>query len=116
MSLTALQKRLGYTFRSPELLHQAFTHSSITGGGGGQSYERLEFLGDRVLGFVIARLLFDHFPTETEGDLAKRHAYLVSRDVLAEVGNTLGLGLLLQVDEVLKSQKSWRTVSLVADV
>ena len=59
---------------------------------GGSSYERLEFLGDRVLGFTIAELLFDAYPNEEEGALAKRHADLVRKETLADVAREAAIG------------------------
>lgn len=86
--LFALSERLGYRFRDPELLLEALTHAST---GGGSSYERLEFLGDRVLGLVVAEMLFRAFPQEPEGLLARRHAALVRQDSLAIVAGQLDL-------------------------
>jgi ribonuclease-3 len=81
-----LQKRLSYEFRQPELLAAALTHPSRQMGQKKISeYERLEFLGDRVLALVIAEWLYENFPQESEGSLAKRHAALVNRDALAEI-------------------------------
>jgi len=89
-----LTTRLGHRFTEPALLDQALTHTSATGGRGGAraSYERLEFLGDRVLGLIVAELLFDAFPNEREGALGRRHAGLVNRDTLAAVARQLDLG------------------------
>src|SRR3990170_9004580 len=86
--LAALARRLGHRFARPELLHQALTHPSaaLRTGEGGDSYQRLEFLGDRVLGLVIADLLLRRFPDEAEGPLALRHVDLVRRETLTEVG------------------------------
>ena len=76
--LGELSARLGHDFQDAKLLHRALTHASATRGSGGEpvSYERLEFLGDRVLGLIIAKLLFMRFPEEPEGDLARRLAAL----------------------------------------
>ena len=74
------------------LLTEALTHSSADRARRGRrSNERLEFLGDRVLGLVIADLLIARFPREGEGDLSRRHAALVRRETLAEVARELGL-------------------------
>lgn len=91
--LTALARALGHSFSRPELLTEALTHPSIAGRGAGArlSYERLEFLGDRVLGLVIADLLVKRFPTEAEGALARRLAALVRREALARVAEAIGL-------------------------
>ncbi|MET4804942.1 ribonuclease III [Limibacillus sp. MBR-115] len=89
-----LADRLGYSFTKPERLLTALTHSSTLGQdrGGSDSYERLEFLGDRVLGLVVADLLLARFAQESEGAIAKRFALLVSQQVLAEVARDIGLG------------------------
>jgi len=89
---------LGYVFHSPALLAEALTHPSLSGGRrsaqrhGRGGYERLEFLGDRVLGLLVAEWLMECFPTEAEGGLAKRHVALVRRESLCQVAETLGLG------------------------
>jgi ribonuclease-3 len=87
----AIEARLGHGFADAALLTEALTHSSATGRGRGRrSNERLEFLGDRVLGLVIADLLIALYPSEGEGDLSRRHAALVRRETLAEVAADLG--------------------------
>lgn len=86
--LIELSERLGHHFRDAELLLEAVTHASTAGD---QSYERLEFLGDRVLGLVVAEMLFRHFPEEPEGMLARRHTSLVRQDSLAAVAVQLDL-------------------------
>ena len=92
--LGELAGRLGHDFRDPALLRCALTHASATRGPAGDllSYERLEFLGDRVLGVIIAKLLFERFPAEPEGDLARRLAALVRKETLAQVAAGLDLG------------------------
>ncbi len=89
----ALETRLGHKFKREELLERALTHSSVSGGKVRRSdNERLEFVGDRVLGLVIAELLADQFPSAREGELAKRFNRLVRRETCAIVGRELGLG------------------------
>jgi ribonuclease-3 len=97
-----LAERLGYKFTRPDLLEQALTHPSLSGSSPARKknsgdYERLEFLGDRVLGLVIAEWLYQKFPAATEGDLAKRHAALVNRDALRLVADEIGLGSYLRL-------------------
>jgi ribonuclease-3 len=87
-----LAGRLGHEFKRIKLLERAVTHRSARGSGSGGDYERLEFLGDRVLGLVVAELLFQRFSQEPEGALARRHAALVRREALSEVASTIGLG------------------------
>lgn len=88
-SLSALEKAIGHNFEDQNLLKDALTHSSK---GGDKNYERLEFLGDRVLGLIIAEILLEKFGKEKEGDLAKRLAVLVQGEVLAEIAAGIGLG------------------------
>ncbi|GAB5470795.1 MAG: ribonuclease III [Rhodospirillales bacterium] len=89
--LAALEALLGHRFARPERLLEALTHASTAASGRRISYERLEFLGDRVLGLAVAALLLERFPEEAEGALAKRFAVLVQRESLAEVAVDLGL-------------------------
>lgn len=93
----ALEKILGHAFRRPELLREALTHRSISARRGGFSNERLEFMGDRVLGLVMAEWLSERFPAEQEGELGRRLAYLVSQPVLAGVAEAMGLGAAIAV-------------------
>jgi ribonuclease III len=88
-----LEQAIGHTPRDPTLFEQALTHSSHAGG----SYERLEFLGDHVLGVVIAAWLFALFPDEPEGKLSSRLHALVSGDTCAEVGRELGVAAHLRL-------------------
>jgi len=91
----ALEDRLGHRFADPALLHEALSHSSLGGdrpNGGAPSYERLEFLGDRVLGLVMADWLLERFPKESEGHIAKRFAVLVRREACAQVARAIDLG------------------------
>ena len=92
--LDELGERLGIVLREPEAIRQAFVHSSFLNENPGAApghNERLEFLGDAVIGHVVSRLLYDRFPDEDEGLLTARRAALVNRDSLAAVA--LGLGL-----------------------
>jgi len=91
--LAALEQALGHRFSDQQLLAQATTHSAAGyGRTGAIDNERLEFLGDRVLGLVMAELLMERFPKATEGELGPRHASLVRREALAEVAGTIDLG------------------------
>ena len=86
---------IGYRFEDTSLLKEAMTHPSINPGDRGAAthgYERLEFLGDRVLGLVIAEWLLERFADEHEGQLAKRHTALVRREALTGVAQDIGLG------------------------
>lgn len=93
-ALSQLQDQLGHNFADPALLVRALTHPSVSADPShrGGDYERLEFLGDRVLGLVVAEMLFNRFPEEAEGLLARRLAKLVGKDTLASVAEDLDLG------------------------
>lgn len=92
MNRAELEATLGYSFRDARLLELALTHRSLTRDGGDISNQRLEFLGDAVLGLVIADMLYQLFPTEAEGDLSKRLVSLVNGEQLADIAQTLKLG------------------------
>jgi ribonuclease-3 len=94
-----IESILGHSFSRPGLLREAMTHRSAArpGGRGSGSNERLEFIGDRVLGLLMAEWLIERFPREQEGDLGRRLALLVSQPVLAEVAEAIGLGEVLTV-------------------
>ncbi|MCS6855172.1 MAG: ribonuclease III [Elioraea sp.] len=95
----ALAEALDHTFRDHGLLVRALTHRSHVKGrkGGIESNERLEFVGDRVLGLLIAEWLVERFPEEREGGLGRRLARLVDRDTLAAVARAIGVGAALSV-------------------
>ncbi|HEY8964559.1 MAG TPA: ribonuclease III [Alphaproteobacteria bacterium] len=88
MTIGDLQQRLGYRFKDAALLTLALTHASA----GTADYERLEFLGDRVLGLIVAECLYNLYPHEPEGDLSKRHTALVRGETLARAARSLKLG------------------------
>ncbi|MGE4043700.1 MAG: ribonuclease III [Acetobacteraceae bacterium] len=96
---TEFEAILDHTFSRPELLREALTHRSALQGQGRRhgSNERLEFVGDRVLGLVMAEWLAERFPREQEGELGRRLAYLVSQPVLADVAERIGLAAVLSV-------------------
>lgn len=88
-----LAKRLEYVFRDATLLARALTHRSRSS----QNYERLEFLGDSILSFVIADVLYDRFPQLSEGELTRLRATLVRRETLAALARELDLGDCLEL-------------------
>lgn len=93
--LAVWQQILGVSFKNPSLLEQALVHSSYVNENPGlapASNERLEFLGDAVLGSVIAERLYQDLPSFTEGELTKLRATLVRRDTLARMARAIGLG------------------------
>lgn len=90
--LSALEERLGYRFKDVALLEQALTHKSFVTGRKHASNQRLEFLGDRILGLVIAEMLYQTFPGNLEGELSQRHTALVRNETCVEVALLLNLG------------------------
>jgi len=94
--LDDLQWRLGYTFEKSRLLRQALTHRSA----GADNWERLEFLGDAVLGFVVSRLLYDLNPGVSEQQLTVMRANLVQKDALANVAADLGLSAFINLGTI----------------
>ena len=82
-----IAEALGGPPREPKMFERALTHGSHSG----DTYERLEFLGDRVLGLAVATWLYERFPNEPEGKMSRRYNALVERETCAEVGHALGL-------------------------
>ena len=95
----ALEQRIGYGFRDKALLERALTHISALSGGATRvnSYQRLEFLGDHVLGLVISDMLYRAFPRANEGELSRRLADLVRKETCAEVARVMDLGSALKL-------------------
>lgn len=90
---TPLERRLKAAFKNPGLLHLALTHRSYAYEQGGlPTNERMEFLGDAVLGIVVTDALYHEYPAKSEGELAKMRAALVNMTVLADVAREMGLG------------------------
>ena len=90
-NLDCLEETINYTFSDESVLVRALTHSSLKQKKNDPSYERLEFLGDRVLGLIVAEILIERFPSWTEGQLAPKLAFLVSGKTLVEVAKQLKL-------------------------
>jgi len=84
------EELLEYGFKNKKLLQQALTHSSYTSDIH-KNYERLEFLGDRILGVAVAKMLCEKFPNEPEGSLSQRHTSLVCKEAVSEVVRNLGI-------------------------
>lgn len=112
-SFEKLEKKLGHKFKDKELLSNALTHSST---GGGRDYERLEFLGDRVLGLVIAETLYQKFPDEAEGDLAKRLAALVQGELLAAIATEIYLGAYIRFSDAEAQAGGAKNNNILSDV
>ncbi len=107
-----VREQLRHTANDLTLFERALTHSST----GSDSYERLEFLGDRVLGIVIARALYDRYPNEPEGKLSRRFNELVARETCAEVGRETGLPALIRLGKQARSDGANMSANVVGDV
>ena len=107
-----VREKLGYEARDLSLFELAFTHSSV----GRDSYERLEFLGDRVLGTVIAQALYERYPSEPEGNLSRRYNGLVDRDTCAENGREIGIPALVRLGKQAREDGASQSENVVGDV
>ena len=110
--LSFVRERLGHEPTDLHLFELAFTHSSV----GGDSYERLEFLGDRVLGMVMARTLYERYPKEPEGNLSRRYNGLVDRETCAEVGRDLGVPELVRLGKQAREDGASQSENVVGDI
>lgn len=113
-----LEERVGYIFRDPSLPKMALSHSSYANEmlrDGLKSYERLEFLGDSILGFVTADYLYRTFPMLHEGELTKLRAELVCENSLSVVASQLGLGEELLLGKGEEAGGGRKRVSIIAD-
>lgn len=114
--LDALQARLGYRFVSPERLRDALTHSSAVDSAGARPSERLEFLGDAVVGLVISELLWRRYPDHPEGDLSRFRAALVNKRSFAAQAVELGLDRCLLLGKGEEKTGGRYKASILADV
>jgi ribonuclease-3 len=111
-TLAWIEQTLGRKPGDPVLFERALTHASH----GADQYERLEFLGDRVLGLAIAGWLYELFPDEPEGQLSKRLNALVARDVCAEVGRELGVGGRVRLGKQAREDGASDSDNVIGDV
>jgi ribonuclease III len=107
-----LEQTLGRRLREPGRFERALTHASF----GEAQYERLEFLGDRVLGLAIAAWLYEMFPDEPEGQLSRRLNALVARDVCAEVGRELDVGPRIRLGKQAREDGASDSDNVIGDV
>ena len=107
-----VRDKLDHEPRDIRLFDLALTHASV----GTDNYERLEFLGDRVLGHVIARALYDRHPKEPEGYLSRRYNVLVARETCAEIGRELGIPELVRLGKQAREDGANQSENVVGDV
>jgi ribonuclease-3 len=108
-----VRDRLGHEPKDLRLFELALSHKSL---GKGEDYERLEFLGDRVLGHVMARALYDRHPTEPEGNLSRRYNVLVARETCADIGRELGVPEMLRLGKQAREDGATQSDNVVGDV
>ena len=113
--LSALEERLGYRFKEIALLEQALTHKSFVTGRKHASNQRLEFLGDRILGLAVAEMLYQTYPGNLEGELSQRHTALVRNETCVEVALLLDLGSHLQLGAGERNSGGERNHSILGD-
>lgn len=113
MSIEKIEHIIGYAFKDKQLLSLALTHASV---GSGQTYERLEFLGDRVLGMAVADTLYNKFPTEPEGDLARRLSALVQGRTLAQIAREHNTGDHIQFSDAERNAGGADNDHILADI
>lgn len=109
--LQRLSKQLGYTFQDPALFKAALTHRSVRGGNN----ERLEFLGDSIVNFIIAEALYKLLPTAKEGELSRLRANLVKGEMLAALAREFNLGHYLHLGPGELKSGGFRRESILAD-
>ncbi|MGE3149376.1 MAG: ribonuclease III [Pseudorhodoplanes sp.] len=116
--LTEIEDTIGYRFRDADLLDRALTHISALKGPQtrGGSYQRLEFLGDHVLGLAVSEMLFRAFPKADEGELSRRLADLVRGETCAEVAHQIDLGTSLRLGTSEANAGGRSRVAILADV
>ena len=107
-----VRDQLGHEAKDLSLFELALTHSSLSGG----SYERLEFLGDRVLGMTIAEALYRRYPNEPEGNLSKRYNALVDRETCAQNGREIGVPALVRLGKQAREDGASQSDNVVGDV
>ena len=110
-AIASLLSKLEYTFNNAELLNEALTHRSYAA----KNNERLEFLGDGILNFVIADELFKLYPDVQEGDLSRLRANLVNKESLADIARQLDLGEVIQLGSGELKSGGFRRPSILAD-
>ncbi|TPI41624.1 ribonuclease III [Mesorhizobium sp. B3-1-9] len=111
----ALVERTGHVFADPQRLQRALTHASARSTYAGVDYERFEFLGDRVLGLVVADMLLAAFPDAAEGELSLRLNALVNAEALSEISEQIGLPELVRAGSDVRNLEGRKRTNLRAD-
>jgi ribonuclease-3 len=114
-STKELEQRIGYSFQDAARLEGALTHASARPSGG-TDYQRLEFLGDRVLGLVVADWLYEAYPTASEGEMSVRLNALVNAETLATIAEEIGLSEWIKAGKELRGVSGRKRVNMRSDV
>jgi ribonuclease-3 len=114
--MSRLEEKIGYHFQHPELLQTALTHSSYANEHSCESYERLEFLGDSVLGFLTAEFLYEHEPAVPEGRMTRLRAELVCEQSLYTVAMRLGISGNMKLGKSAERTGERKRQSILADM
>ena len=114
--MSRLEEKIGYHFQNPELLQTALTHSSYANEHNCESYERLEFLGDSVLGFLTAEFLYEHEPAVPEGRMTRLRAELVCEQSLYGVAGRLGISGFMRLGKSAERTGERKRQSILADM
>jgi ribonuclease III len=112
------EERIGYRFKDTALLEQALTHISALSGARNRagSYQRLEFLGDHVLGLIVSDMLFRAFPRADEGEMSRRLADLVRKEACADVARAIDLGAAIRLGASENNAGGRNRIAILADV
>jgi ribonuclease-3 len=109
-----LELEIGHKFQNKDLLIESLTHPSIKlEVKKSKNYERLEFLGDKVLNFIIAEYLFLEYPNEPEGDISRRHAHAICGEVCAEIAANINIGSYLTLSKAQEKDDGRRNVKIL---
>ncbi len=100
MKLSQLEENIGYKYKDIDLLRRALTHSSYANEHKVKSYERLEFLGDSLLGYICAEYLYEHFPKMPEGELTKTRSSLVCEKSICVFSRELSVGEFMYLSNI----------------
>jgi len=114
--MNLLETKIGYRFRTPDLLEEALRHASTAEGGTWKSYQRLEYLGDAVLNLCVAEEMYHTFPAAEEGTLSKARSALINNRNLVRVGEAIGVPETLRIDASVRETGGGVTRKMVADV
>lgn len=116
MDIAEFQKKIGYIFKNRELIEAAFTHTSYANENKTKSYERLEFLGDAIVDFLVGEYLFTHYPELDEGYMSRIRATLVCEKTLSELAIEIGIDRIMRLGHGAEQAGDRHRMSILADM